>query len=123
MAAREEGGGFVGADYQGEADEEENLSALVNRWGGGEGETDVAHCKHGAVKKHHDAAEEKEAAWKWSVGLRERFVFVKRRAYLPPEQKATPISVLLSVCFTPTFDTASLNVLWVSVSHMVGILN
>jgi len=49
---------------------------------------------HCAVKKHHDAAHEKEAAW-WdgSIGCCAHGVWGAWEAYLPPEQKATPISI------------------------------
>ena len=42
-------------------------------------------------------------------------------AYLPPEQKATPISAFLLV-ESPAIYCVYSHVLWVSVSHIVGIL-
>jgi hypothetical protein len=50
---------------------------------------------HGAIKKHHDAAHEEQPAWVLLL----TFAFARRglrRAHLPPEQKATPISAYVS---------------------------
>jgi hypothetical protein len=52
-------------------------------------EVEVLHC---AIKKHHYSAHEKEAAWSCQSSVRGVALGLEG-AYLPPEQKATPISI------------------------------
>lgn len=83
------------------------------------GRVDV-HC---AVEEHHHAAHEEEAACGKNVVRWCRWVDSKgEREFLPPEQKATPISAPCQYVYSCDWECVDVDVLWVSDSHMVGIL-